>query len=194
MIKGSEKRKADHPIHPLFIDRWSPRGMTGEAVSEQELLSMFEAARWAPSSANAQPWRILYARRDTPNWPIFYELLMEGNRPWAERAGALLLFISSTVNSADKLNGTHSFDTGAAWQNLALQGYVLGLAVHGVGGFDRELAREVLQVPEQFSVEAMAVVGRPGNAELLSDVNKAREMPNDRRPVSQTVCEGAFKF
>jgi len=194
MIKGSEKRKADHPIHPLFIDRWSPRGMTGEAVSEQELLSMFEAARWAPSSANAQPWRILYARRDTPNWPIFYELLMEGNRPWAERAGALLLFISSTVNSAGKLNGTHSFDTGAAWQNLALQGYVLGLAVHGVGGFDRELAREVLQVPEQFSVEAMAVVGRPGNAELLSDVNKAREMPNDRRPVSQTVCEGAFKF
>lgn len=195
MIKGSEKRQASQPVHPLFIDRWSPRGMTGEAVSEQELMTMFEAARWAPSSNNAQPWRILYARRDTEQWPAFMELLFDGNRAWGERAGALLLFISHTYNdSAGRPSETHSFDAGAAWENLALQGYLLGLAVHGIAGFHRDRARDVLKIPTQFHLEAMVVVGRPGAQDLLSDTLKARETPNDRRPLTQTVCEGAFNW
>lgn len=193
MIKGSDKRKAEYPVHPLFIDRWSPRGMTGEAVSEQELMTMFEAARWAPSSTNAQPWRILYARRDTAHWPAYTSLLFDGNRSWGDRAGALLLFVSHTFNDVmGSASDTHSFDTGAAWENLALQGYLLGLAVHGIAGFHRDRARELLKIPTEFHLEAMVVIGRPGAHDLLSDAHRARETPNDRRPLSRTVCEGEF--
>lgn len=195
MIKGSEKRHANYPVSPVFVDRWSPRGMTGEAVNETELMTILEAARWAPSSNNLQPWRILYARRGTPHWQTFFDLLFDGNKVWAERAGVLLVFVSNGLNDATgKPSETHSFDTGAAWQNLALQGYALGLAVHGVGGFHRDRAREVLNVPAQFRIEAMAVIGRPGQSDLLPDTLKARETPNDRRPLEQTVSEGSFKF
>ncbi len=83
MIKGSEIRKADLPIEPLLLDRWSPRAMSGEEISEAEL-RLFEAARWAPSSFNAQQWRALYARRGTEHWPVFFDLLVEANKVWAK--------------------------------------------------------------------------------------------------------------
>src|SRR6201984_3247440 len=88
MIKGSEKQKADSPIGSLFLDRWSPRAMSGEEITEEELLTLFEAARWAPSSYNNQPWRILHARRDTPHWPVFFNLLVEFNQGWAKTRAA----------------------------------------------------------------------------------------------------------
>src|ERR1044072_3921037 len=113
MIKGSEKRTADHPIDKLFLDRWSPRAMTGEPISETELMSLFEAARWAPSSYNNQPWRMLYARRDSEHWQTFFDLLIEFNQGWAKDAAVLVLFISM---KHFPFNGepavTHSFDTG----------------------------------------------------------------------------------
>lgn len=194
MIKGSEKRHAQHPVNSVFIDRWSPRGMTGEPVSEQELMTLFEAARWAPSASNLQPWRILYARRDTPQWPVFFDLLVEANQTWAQRAGALLLFVAQSEGYT-RPSTTFSYDTGAAWQNLALQGFMLGLAVHGIGGFHRDRAPEVLKIPAHFRVEAMAVVGRPGKPELLPERYQALETPADnRRPVSESVCEGVFAF
>jgi nitroreductase len=93
MIKGSSARPSTHPLHPLFLDRWSPRAMSGAALSEAEMLTLFEAARWAPSSGNFQPWRFLYARRDSDFWPAFLDLLAPGNRAWAERAGALVVCI-----------------------------------------------------------------------------------------------------
>jgi nitroreductase len=195
MIKGSEKRHPQHSVNPLFVDRWSPRAMSGETVSEQELMTLFEAARWAPSSGNAQPWRMIYARRDTPHWPVFLGLLGERNQAWAQHAGALVLFASSRVNEAMKEpSRSHSLDTGAAWENFALQGYLLGLAVHGMQGFDYERARTELQIPESFNVEMMAAVGRPGSVERLPEPLKARESPNDRRPLAQTICEGKFGF
>ena len=87
MIKGSDMRRADHLIEPLFLDRWSPRAMTGETISQEELMVLFEAARWAPSSYNNQPWRILYARRDSEHWQLFFDLLVEFNQSWAKSAG-----------------------------------------------------------------------------------------------------------
>src|SRR5207302_6870444 len=94
MIRGGEVRKPDHPIEPLLVDRWSPRAMSGEGISNEELMGLFEAARWAPSSFNAQQWRALYARRDTEDWPLFLELLVEGNKAWAKNAAVLVVFIS----------------------------------------------------------------------------------------------------
>jgi len=193
VIKGSEKRQASHPILQIFIDRWSPRAMSGAALTDQELQSLFEAARWAPSASNLQPWRILYARRDTANWETYLSLLVDANRLWAQRAGALLLFVSHTFNAAQGMPSTsNSFDAGAAWQNLALQGFQSGLVIHGMAGFDRERARELLKIPEQYRVEAMVAVGKPGAVDQLPEKFQAREVPSDRRPLAQTVCEGVF--
>ena len=193
MDKGSSQRVAGYPIQPLFIDRWSPRAMSGEALSETELMTVFEAARWAPSSGNFQPWRFLYARRDTDFWPAFLDLLRPSNQAWASRAGALVLVISRTHWDGDgRPCVTHSYDSGAAWQNLALQAWLNKLVAHGIEGFDYERARRILRVPAAYAVEAMVVLGHPGNKAELSESLQNREHPNHRRPLSQTVCEGPF--
>src|SRR5207248_8142520 len=124
MTKGSEVRKADHQIELLLIDRWSPRTMSGEEISREELMRLFEAARWAPSSFNAQQWRALYARRGTEHWPVFFDLLVEGNKSWAKNAAVLVLFISrKAFDYNNERSITHSYDTGAACENFALQGW-----------------------------------------------------------------------
>ena len=195
MIKGSEIRKAAHPVDNIFLDRWSPRAMTGEAIPEEDLMVLFEAARWAPSSYNNQPWRILYARRDSEHWPLFFDLLVEFNKGWAINAGALVLFISRThFDFNGELAVTHSFDTGAAWENLALQGSLKGLVVHGMQGFDSDRARTALNIPAGFQVEAMAAIGKPADPATLPEDLRAKEAPSDRRKLEQTICEGPFCF
>ena len=195
MDRGSAHREAAYPIHPLFIDRWSPRALAGTPLSEAELMSLFEAARWAPSSGNFQPWRFLYARRDTDFWPAFLDLLKPSNQAWAARAGALMLIISRTHFDGDgRACITHSFDSGAAWQNLALQASLNGLVAHGMEGFDYERARRVLRVPAEYAVEAMVALGHPGNIAELSESLQKREHPSTRRPLTQTICEGPFSL
>jgi nitroreductase len=193
MTKGTQTRKADYPIDSVFLDRWSPRAMSGEPITEEELFTLFEAARWAPSSYNNQPWRILYARRDTPHWPPFFDLLVEFNQTWAKNAAALVLFISKTTfDHSGEPAATHSFDTGAAWENLALQATLKGLVVHGMQGFDYDKARTALNIPEGFNVEAMAVIGKPGRKEDLPERLQERETPNDRRKLNETAFEGPY--
>ena len=195
MLKGSDKRIAGHPIDPLFIDRWSSRAMSGDAISEADLMTLFEAARWAPSCGNFQPWRFLYARRGTDFWTAFFDLLNAGNRSWADRAGALVLVISRTNFDGDGRSCvTHSYDAGAAWQNIALQAWMKGLVAHCVAGFDAERARRVLRVPAAYAIEAMIVLGHRGDPALLPESQRKREQPNDRRPLAQTVCEGPFSL
>jgi nitroreductase len=195
MIKGTETRKANHPIDDVFLNRWSPRAMTGEAISQAELLTLFEAARWAPSSYNYQPWRFLYAHRDTKHWQTFFNLLVEFNQSWAHNAGVLVVFISRThFNFNGQPAPTHSFDTGAAWENLALQGSLKGLVIHGMQGFDYEQARTALNVPEGFQVEAMCAIGRPADPETLSEGLLVKETPSERRKLEETMCEGPFCF
>jgi len=197
MIDGSDAREpqAQHPVDELFLDRWSPRALSGEGVTDEELMTLFEAARWAPSSYNNQPWRILYARRETAQWPVFFGLLVEGNQAWAKDAAALLLFVSKeTFDFNGKPYPTHSFDTGAAWENLALQATMLGLVTHGMQGFDYERARSELNIPEGFRVEAMIAVGRPGDPSRLPEKMREREAPSGRKSLAEITCEGAFNF
>lgn len=195
MIKGGEIRKADHPIEPLLLDRWSPRAMSAEEISNDELMRLFEAARWAPSSFNAQQWRALYARRGNEHWPTFLGLLVEGNKAWAQNAAVLIVFISrKTFEYNNEPSISHSYDTGAAWENFALQGFQQGLVVHGMEGFDYERARTELKIPEEFQVEAMAAVGKPGAKETLPEKLRAKESPNDRRKLTESICEGPFRF
>jgi nitroreductase len=193
MIRGSEVRKADYPIEPLLLDRWSPRAMSGEAISIEELMILFEAARWAPSSFNAQQWRALYAKRDTSHWQTFFDLLVDANKVWAKDAGVLVVFISrKNFDHNNEPSITHSYDAGAAWENFALQGFRQGLVVHGMEGFDYQRARQELRIPEEFDVLAMAAVGRPGSKDSLPEKLRARESPNDRRKLSDSVFEGPF--
>jgi nitroreductase len=195
MIKGSEIRKADFPIEQLLLDRWSPRAMSGEEISDEQMMRLFEAARWAPSSFNAQQWRALYARRGTEHWPRFLDLLVEGNKTWAQQAAVLVLFISREnfeYNGEESI--THSYDCGAAWENFALQGFSQGLVVHGMQGFDYDRAKTELKIPNGFRAEAMAAIGKPGAKETLPEKLRAKESPNERRKLSDSICEGPFRF
>ena len=161
-------RKTEHGVDERFLSRWSPRAMSGETIEKETLLGLFEAARWAPSSNNNQPWRFLYARRETELWPLFFDLLAEGNRIWAIRAAVLIVVISKTTfDYNDKPARTHSFDAGAAWENLALQGALKDLVVHGMQGFDYDRAKETLRIPDGYQVEAMIAIGRPGQKEIF---------------------------
>jgi nitroreductase len=193
-INPAEHRRTEHDVEPIFIKRWSPRAMSGEPIAAEDLARLLEAARWAPSAYNEQPWRFLYCRRNTELWPKFFDLLVEFNQQWTRNAGALLVVISKTTFDHDgKPNRTHSFDTGAAWQNLALQGAALGLVVHGMAGFDAEKARKTLHIPAEYRVEAMIAVGQPGRVEDLPREMQQREQPSDRKPLAEIATEGPFR-
>jgi len=186
-------RTPGHGVDPLFPNRWSPRAMSGEELDMEEMNRLFEAARWAPSSMNNQPWRILYARRNTEHWETFLDLLSENNRGWAKKAAVLIVMVSKrTFDFNGQPSRTHSYDTGAAWASLALQGSLMGLVVHGMQGFDYDRAKESLHVSDEFQVEAMAAVGRPGEKEDLPAKLQEREFPSDRKKLSEIALEGGF--
>lgn len=187
-------RTPDHSIDELFVRRWSPRAMSGEGITQSELDALFEAARWAPSSYNAQPWRFIYAHRDDEEWEKFYDLMVEFNQQWAKKAAVLIVVVSrTTFEWNDKPAPTHSFDAGAAWQNLALQATRNNLVTHGMQGFDYKRAREVLRLPDEYAVEAMIAIGRPGRKEDLPEEMQEREKPSDRKPLSEIAFRGGFK-
>ena len=188
-------RKADHPIEPLFLKRWSPRAMSGAPLSDGQLSSLLEAARWAPSTYNEQEWRYLYARRGTQGWEMFFSLLMEANQAWCKQAAVLFVVLSKkTFTRNGKPNPVHTFDSGASFENLALQGAALGLVVHGMAGFDRDKTRRDLAVPDDYEVEAMIAAGHPGNPADLPPELGEREQPSGRKKIGEFAREGKFAF
>ena len=167
--------------------------MSGEPLDGGELSRLFEAARWAPSTYNEQEWLFLYARRDSSHWPAFFGLLMEANQVWCVRAGVLIVVLSHKVFGRNGMpNPVHTFDAGAAFENLALQGASMGLVVHGMAGFDRGKARATLRVPEDYEIEAMVAVGHPGDPADLPEALRGREVPSGRKPVAEIAREGPF--
>lgn len=193
------ERQADHAIDPQFTQRWSPRAFTGEPIDEPTLLRFLEAARWAPSGFNAQPWRFIYGRAGTPAWQPIFDALSAYIQGWAQRASALVLVLSRTVwqqpgTDAPGPNLTHAFDSGAAWAYLALQATLSGWHAHGIGGFDRDKARANLGVPADHALHAVIAVGRRGDKSVLPEALQARELPNQRLPLSQLAAEGRFAF
>jgi nitroreductase len=190
-----DHRTADFPIEELFLRRWSPRAMSGLPLGDAELNTLFEAARWAPSTYNEQEWRFLYARRDTQHWEMFLHLLMEANQAWCKNAAVLVVVVSHKVFERNgKPNPVHKFDSGAAFENLCLQAATMGLVAHGMAGFDRERARAELGVPDDYDVEAMIALGHPGNPDDLPEGLLEREVPSGRKPIHEIICEGPFAF
>lgn len=190
-------REPDHPVDPLFVERWSPRAFDGSDIPDEDLLTVFEAARWAPSAFNSQPWRFLYAKRGDPDWETFLAGLIPWNQAWAQSASVLVYILSDTLPFTDKAgepapSRTHSYDAGAAWMSLALQATRLGYQAHGMSGVEFDAVQESLAVPDRYRIEAAAVIGRIGDAAALPEKLRAREVPSGRRPLADSLIRGRF--
>ncbi len=190
-------RIADHPIEQLFLDRWSPRALDAMEIPDKHLNTIFEAARWAPSSFNAQPWRFLYAKRESADFERFLGLLMPMNAAWANRASVLIFIVSDSLIAmkpgADPgPSHTHSFDAGAAWALMALEATKLGYAAHGMAGVEWVQAQAELGVPERFRIDAAVAIGRKDDPSVLPEPLRAREFPSGRRPIGESAYAGNF--
>lgn len=184
-------RKADHPVNPLFLNRWSPRSYSDRKISEEDLLTVLEAARWTPSAANKQPWRFIIAKTEEQLQAI-RQLVLPSNRPWTDNAPAIIVLASYKLWKDDTINPYHALDTGAAWQSIALQATLLGLSTRAVGSFDKEKARIALNVPDDYELHLFIPIGYKGEAEALKEEFREREQPNTRLPLSELIIEGKW--
>ncbi|MFB9953339.1 nitroreductase family protein [Rhizobium puerariae] len=195
-MTSSNTRASEFPVDTFFLDRWSPRAFTDETITRETVLTILDAAHWAPSSGNNQPWRFVYGLRGTPFFPVLVDILSPGNQRWAKNAAALIIMISKTYRVASdgerRLAYTHSFDTGAAWFSIAAQAMKLRYHAHGMEGLDRDKAVEVLGIPEGYRVEAAAAIGRIADRSTLPEDLREREFPSKRKPVSEIAFEGKF--
>ena len=189
-------RHADHPVLPLFLERWSPRAYDPRPIDDDTLMSLFEAARWAPSGFNVQPWLFVYAKRDDAHWDAFFSALIPFNQSWVKNASVLMYVLSDPVMELDgkrEPSHSHSFDAGAAWMALALQATNMGLAAHGMTGVDFEAAGKAVNAPDGFRVEAAIAVGYPGDKSVLPEELQAREVKSGRKPLSEIVHHGPIR-
>ncbi|MBT2187489.1 nitroreductase family protein [Sphingobium nicotianae] len=189
-------RTTDTALDPIFLERWSPRAFDGSPISQADLRTILDAARWAPSAFNYQPWRFLYSLNGDEHWEEFLSALIPFNQGWAKNASALL-FIASDTRSAgpdgvETPLHSHSFDTGAAWAQLALQSHKLGYHTHGMTGIDFDRARDVLGVPERFRIEAAIAIGRIAPPSVLPEGLRGGEVPSGRKPLEEIAFPGKF--
>ena len=187
--------QAKHRIEEVIARRWSPRAFDTRPVEPEKLNSLFEAARWAPSSNNEQPWRFLAATRD--NYTDFERLLgclVEGNRKWAYRVPVLILSVASLYFEEDGKPNRHAMhDTGMAVENLVLQATSMGLQAHQMAGYNLEQARRDCQIPPAFEPVAMIAVGYPGDPAVLPDYLRERELkPRERQPIADFVFSASW--
>lgn len=184
-----------HGVHPMFLTRHSPRSFTDRALSEAEVLSLIEAARWAPSASNNQPWRLAWALRGTPEFDAIAAGLKGFNAVWAPKASALFVIGSRSVvvkDGAKSPVASHAFDAGASWMSLALQAETMGLRAHAMGGIDKALlARAVAAGPDDV-IHAVIAVGEQGPADALPEEQRAREVPSGRKPLEEIAARGRF--
>lgn len=194
LTSEDNNRVAAHDIDPIYLKRWSPRSFSDKDVEQSTLNSLFEAARWAPSAANIQPWQFIYAKSQEDR-ELFLTFIKDGNTSWCKHAPVLIAAASkSNWPKSDDKNPTHAFDTGAAWGYLALEAARKGLFAHAMGGFDREKAKKTLELPNEYQVHAIIAVGYQGQKETLDEKNHKREMPSNRKPIENFICEGKFKL
>jgi nitroreductase len=181
-------------IDPLFLNRWSPRAYLAKPVAAQDLRAVLEAARWAPSCFNEQPWRFIVAQQPQ-DLERLRGCLTAKNRAWADRVPVLLVVISHPRFALDQSpNRWHDFDAGTAWGYLALEAWRRGLAAHGMGGFSMKKVRETFGIPEDWGVHAVVALGYPGSKAQLPAELQETETPSTRRPLEQTWAEGKFAF
>ena len=191
----SPTRIPDHPVDAQFPGRWSPRAFDGSTMTEADLLILLEAARWAPSANNNQPWRFVWGLRGDAGFDAIAATLVPFNHAWAHKAAALVVVASATTtvaNDVTKPNALHAFDTGAAWAQLALQAHLNGFFAHGMAGFDGPALATAIALPADHALHAVLAIGRHGDPATLPEALRARETPSNRLPLSQTTRRGSF--
>lgn len=185
-------------IHELLANRWSGRAYDADqSVSKEQVVSLLEAARWAPSCFGDQPWRYVVCNKadNLQAWQAAFDCLVPGNQGWAVNAPVLLLICADTLfGHNDKPNKWAAYDTGAATENLCLQATALGLMAHQMGGFDADKARATFNVPERYQILAMVTVGYQASVDSLSGEVKERELAaRSRKPLEELFFNGVWQ-
>jgi len=182
------------PVLDIIASRRSLRAFGTEELSYDQINTLFEAARWAPSSINEQPWRYLYATKDQPVWNMIFETLNEGNRTWAGRAPLLVVSMAANkYHRSGTVNRMAMYDLASANAFLTLQATSLGINVHQMGGYDRETLRERLNIPGEYDLGVVMAIGFPGDPEELPEDLRQRELaPRLRHPRSSFVTNEPF--
>lgn len=187
-----QDKRAD--VLELILRRRSLRAYASEPLTQKQVETLFEAARWAPSSVNEQPWEYLYALRGEDMWTTILATLNESNRVWAKEAPLLVVSLARTNFTRNgRPNHSAQYDLGAANALLSLQATAMGLNVHQMGGYDREALREALHVPADREPGVVMAIGYPGEANQLPEPLREREqLPRFRRPVTEFVKNEPF--
>ena len=185
-------RKASASVEPMFIERWSSRSFADVQLTDEQIASLFDAAHWAPSSGNRQPWVFVYAT-DGPDRERLNSVLNEGNARWAPKAAMLILVFARKVTEDGKTIRTAHFDTGAAWMSLALQANRMGLNTRGMGGIDLDAAYDAAGVPrDTFESICAIAVGTRGTDDDLHPSIIEQNFANSRKPVGEVAFKGRF--
>lgn len=187
------KREFNFDIIDEIKNRWSPRAFSNEEIKKEDLLAILEAARYAPSCFNEQPWKFVLSY-ETDDANLIRSIIVDSNRLWADKAPA---FISILTKKKFDLNGKDNawakFDAGTAWGYLSLEAEKRGLITHAMGGFKSDIAKERLNIPDEYELIAVVAVGKLGNRdELATDSLKEQEEPGSRRALKEIYIEGKF--
>lgn len=193
----SKHTPIDHDILEVISNRWSPRAFSDKSISDNDLNLLFEAARWAPSGFNLQPWRFIVCKQGTPAFDKLISVLMEMNQTWAKTAPVVVLAASQTTivgnDKPSRPNGYAQYDLGQAVANLAVQATSMGIYVHQMAGFSKDKADEVFEIPENFNSVVTFAMGYLGEADSLPEVLAEREvLPRQRKPLSEIVFDGEW--
>jgi nitroreductase len=194
IVMADEKGSCEYPLHHLLVERRSALAFASTAVEPETLATLMEAARWAPSCMNEQPWSFIVATKgNKSDFDRLLGCLVEFNIQWAQHAAVLLLSIAKLTFESGQLNRHAFHDVGQAMANFTFQATVSGLVVHQMGGFDVEKARREFSIPQDYEPVAVAAIGYPGNsAELPEKLRKKDESPRKRKPLTTFVFEGAW--
>lgn len=193
-VMGHDNRQPEYEILPHILERWSPRSMTGDPILREDLFSIFEAARFAPSAFNEQPWRFVYALRGTPEFDSFKNVLVEFNWNWAQKASALVLLLGKAkFTKTGESNTVGMFDCGCAWGYLALEATRRGYVTHGMSGFNRDSVQSAFNVPSGYFPIAIIAVGKIAPRDFLPTELAEKEYPSSRKQQHEFVFEGKFR-
>jgi nitroreductase len=179
-------------IHKLITDRWSPVAFDDRAVEQVKIHLLFEAAKWAPSSRNSQPWRFVYATKEMPEYPVFLDLMSEYNQIWASTAPLLVMPLAQVISTyKNRPERLAYYEAGMAVGNLQIQAVAMGLFVHQLGGYDFERAREVLSIPARFDLMTILAIGYKGDISKLPEKYAEREeRERTRKEIGEFVVHG----
>ena len=181
------------PLHPLLAHRWSPRAWSSETITREQTRPLFEAARWAASANNGQPWRFVVGHRGDSTWDVLHDSLMPGNQPWAEAAPLLVLAVTQTTDDEGQPRRTAAYELGLAVSQLTVQAHAEGLHVHQMGGFSPERASEALGLPSTMTPYVVLAIGEYGDPETLAEPFRSRELaPRTRKSLDEVVFAGTW--